>query len=72
MSEEKLLGGGVVQRPGEGINSSTRKAGKLKDFFQVDWNQLEFPRVPFLGRLTGHDVRSDLFFLLVLAVWVSP
>lgn len=71
MSEKNLLGGGVVQRPGEGISSSARKAENLKDFFQVDRNQLEFPRVPFLGRVTGHDVRSDPFLLLVLAVWVS-
>lgn len=49
-----------------------RKAGKLNDFVQVHRNQVDFLRVPFLGRVTGYDVRSLLCGLLVIAVWVLP
>lgn len=51
---------------------STRLAGNLKDIVQVDRNQLEFARVPLLGRVTGHDVSSIQLLLLVPAVWVPP
>lgn len=33
-------------------------------------NQLQVSRIPFLGRVTGHDVRSHQLLLFVPAVWV--
>lgn len=38
----------------------------------MDRNQLEFPRVLFLGSFTGYNIRSNQLLLFVPAVWVPP
>lgn len=53
-------------------SSRVRQVGNLKDSVQVHRNQVEFLRVLFLGRVTGHDVGSIPFLLFVPAFRVLP
>lgn len=52
------------------LSQRVRRSGNLKDFVQMHRQQLGMPRVPFLGRVTGHYVSFLQVLLFILAAWI--